>query len=440
MNLGKNLALNAACISTLMGILAIRSVAADDNASAAPTFSRDVAPIFQKHCMECHRPGEIAPMALTSYEEARPWAKSIRTEVAAQRMPPWHADRGAFAYANDESLSEKDIKTIVAWVDSGAAQGDPKAMPKNPDFSTDWKLGKPDVVLQMPLEYEIGPEGDEIYHCFVMPEATEDRWVDGVEFRPGNRAINHHVVLFLDGGGKAAVNLDNATEGPGYPCFGSPNFQPSDILGVWAPGANPDKLPEGVARWVPKGSRIVMQLHYHRNGKLEHDKSEVGLHYAKGQTKQRLRLGVAVDFKINLEAGQKDVASIAQWRFTKPAQVRSLFPHMHLIGKTIGMTAFLPDGTQKELLAVSRYDFNWQRTYEFAEPVSVPAGTRVEVKAIYDNSADNPRNPNKPPIPVKFGFATTDEMNVGFVYYTEEGEDLTKAAAGPAGSELTVVQ
>ncbi|MBI1783826.1 ascorbate-dependent monooxygenase [Candidatus Sumerlaeota bacterium] len=410
---------------------------ADDNTPAGPTFAKDVAPILNAHCVECHRPGEVAPMALTSYEEVRPWAKSIKTEVSERRMPPWHADPVAGPYLEENSLNEDQIKTIASWVEGGAMMGDTKDLPPAPKFSNEWKLGKPDLVLSMPEAFEVGPEGDDIYHCFVMPEIQEDTWLKGVEFRPGNRAVTHHVVLFLDGQGKDAVARDEEYPGPGYPCYGAPEFIPTDMVGVWAPGMAPEMMPEGVARPLPKGSRIAMQLHYHRNGKTEKDKSEVGIYFAKEPVRKRVYLGIALDPMLMIPAGTADYTSRASWRVPKDATILAVFPHMHVLGKSIAMTANRPDGTAQPLVSVSRYDFNWQRNYYFKQPVGLPAGAKIEVKAVYDNSDKNPRNPNKPPAPVHFGMGTNDEMNVGFVYFTLDGEDrIAQPAEFPHGNAI----
>lgn len=422
-------------------VLPTLAMADDDAPSRAgiPTFAKDIAPILHSKCMECHRTGEIAPMALTSFEEARPYAKSIKTEVSAKRMPPWHADPVAGPYRDNPSLSDEQIKTIVAWVDGGAPLGNPKDMPKVPSFKSDWKAGTPDHVLKMPVQYTLGPEGPEIYRCFVMPETDEDTWVRGFEFKPGNRAIDHHVVLFLDKTGKQSPPLDEADPEPGYSCFGGPGFASVDIVGVWAPGGVPEMLPSGIARKLPKGSRLVMQTHYHRNGKTEKDLSEVGIYLAKGAVKQELHTAIAADPYIKIEAGAASYDSKAVWPFRSDVNVLSVFPHMHLLGKKIEMTAVLPDGSKQPLVSVSRYDFNWQRTYFFEKAVALPNGTRVEVTSHYDNSAENPNNPSKPPKPVRFGMSTTDEMNVGLMYYTIAGEDLTQQkpeapAAGAGGS------
>lgn len=406
-----------------------------DSASAAPdspTYTRDVAPIFNTHCVQCHRVGDIAPMSMMNYDEVRPWAKSIRKEVAALRMPPWHAAEGIGEYSNDASLTDIELSTILRWVDTGAPAGDPADMPDPPTFSSDWRLGEPDLIVTMPVQFELGPEGDDVYQCFIMPPVPEDTWVQAIEFKPGNRAIDHHVVLFLDGTGEASAHLDAATPEPGYPCYGSPLFLPSDILAVWAPGTQPDVLPEGIARAMPKGSRIVMQMHYHRNGKLEIDRSSVGLHFAEGPVRKRLHVGTSIDFTINIASGETDYVSRASWKADRDVEIRALFPHMHVLGKTIGMTAYYPDGASRALLEVPRYDFDWQRTYYLSEPVNIAAGTRIETRAIYDNSAGNPNNPSSPPRPVRFGFDTFDEMNVGFVYYTNKDEDLTMVDAAEA--------
>ena len=396
---------------------------AEDNATA-PTYSNEIARIFQTTCVECHRVGEIGPMPLTSYDEVRPWAKSIKEQVNAKLMPPWHADPVAGPYKNDISLPDADINTITSWVDAGAPRGNPKDLPESIEDATGWRNGTPDQILQMPYEVHIPAGGEEIYRCFVMPAAEEDLWVRTVEFHPSNRAVAHHLVLYLDRGGKQSVRLDEMDETPGYPCFGGPGFPSVDFVGVWAPGAMPDRLPDEVAFKLPKGSRLVLQTHYQPIETDETDQSEIGLFFAKGPVRKTFRSAVTTDLMLNIQPGEKNHVSYAHLKFDRPVHIHSVFPHMHLLGQEYTMTAKLPDGTEKILVSVSRYDFNWQRTYFYEEPVALPAGTSVEMKAVYDNSADNPFNPNSPPKTVRFGLATTDEMNVGLLYYTDDAEDL----------------
>lgn len=414
----------------VMGAAALWALTADAQADdanlAGPVTFAEVAPILYENCAECHRPGDIAPMSLLSYDEVRPWAKSVKTEVAARRMPPWHADEGIGHFSNASNLSDAEIATVVKWVDAGAPLGDPSRVPAPPLHDAEWKAGPPDQVLTMPVEYEVAANSGDTYRCFVMDAMEEEVWLRGSEVRPSNRTINHHVVLFLDGGGRSSVRYDEATPEPGYSCYGSSGFFPTDILGVWAPGMEPELLPEGIARPLPKGSRIVMQVHYHSSDQAERDRSSVGLFFAKGPVKQRMRLGIAMDWNIDIPAGQTDYVSKGTWTMPQDAHVYGIFPHMHLIGKSSEVTAAYPQGKTEPLLRVSRYDFDWQRVYYPTEPLRFPAGTEVTIASQYDNSADNPNNPNSPPAQVTFGFASTDEMNVAFVYFTYDNEDLTK--------------
>jgi hypothetical protein len=393
-------------------------------AADPPTFSKEIARILQANCIECHRPGEIAPMSLMTFEDARPWAKSIRAEVAARRMPPWHADPVAGPYKHDSSLEESEIETILAWVDAGAPRGDPADLPPPVEFPTGWKLGEPDQVFEMPVEFKMPADGGDVYRCFVLPAAEKEMWVRGVEFQPSNRRIDHHMVLYLDRSGDRATALDEREPEPGYTCFGGPGFNSVEIVGVWAPGARPDTLPEGIAWRLPEGSRLVLQMHFHPNGKDEVDRSEVGLHYAKTPVRKSLLSAISADIRLNIEPGDAEHASVTSYRFRRPVTVHAVFPHMHLLGKEYAMTARTPDGAVSPLVRVSRYDFNWQRTYYFEKPVGLPAGTVVDMKAVFDNSAANPNNPSTPPQRVRFGNFTTDEMNVGLIYYTYDEEDL----------------
>lgn len=410
---------------------------ADDSGSASDkgsdvTWSKDIAPLFEARCMDCHRAGRIGPMSLLTHEEVRPWAKSIKAEVAARRMPPWHADPVAGPYEGDSSLTEDEIAMVSRWIDAGAPAGDPADLPPPPQFSDDWVFGEPDLVLGMAEPYNVPAleeGGDNLYRCFVLPEAEEDYWVRGHQVRAGNYAVNHHVALFLDKTGKQALRNDARTPEPGYPCFGSANFQPMDILGIWAPGMAPEMLPEGVARPVPKGSRLVMQLHYSPGDEATTDQSSIGLYFHKGPVRQKLNVGIALDFALNIPAGETEYESVAAWGFPANADIIAVFPHMHLLGKSINVDVGTEEGPIP-LVHVSRYDFNWQRNYFFRDPVRVSKGDRLTTTAKYDNSADNPYNPSSPPADVRFGMNTQDEMNVTFFYYVNTDEDRVASGAG----------
>ena len=235
------------------------------------TYTEHVAPILMTNCVTCHRPDQVAPMSLMTYEETRPWARSIRNEVAQRRMPPWHAESGVQDYTNDVSLSDSDVDVILRWVDAGAPKGDDRHMPSLPAFNDSWQLGEPDVILSMNAPYEIEPDGNDEYRCFVLdPEFETDQWIDVVEVLPGNRTTDHHIVLYVDQSGEIATQRDQAEPGEGYSCFGSPGFFAYMVPG-WGPGYEATVTPPTSGYRLEAGAKIVMQMHYHKSGKPEQD-------------------------------------------------------------------------------------------------------------------------------------------------------------------------
>lgn len=399
------------------------------------TFNRDIAPIFQKHCQDCHRPGEVAPMSLLTYEESRPWVKAIKKSVTDRSMPPWHADPAHGKFLDDISLSEEQIAMIVQWADQGAPEGEAADLPPPVDWkSGDWKVGTPDLVIfpDRPFDVRLTEEGKDIYQCIVLPtNLTEDVWVQAFEYKIENRRITHHIVAFSDATGKAAA-LDAETPEPGFPCGmggeGSMGgFSSLDsMLGGWGPGVPPNVMPEGTAKQLKKGSHIVLQMHYYnQTGEVQQDASGVGVYFAKGPVQSRARVMAILTpprtFKI--AAGDARAENRAQWIVAKDAVVYSTAPHMHRLGREMTLTANYPDGTSEILIHVPRYDFNWQRTYRFAEPKTLPKGTKVQMISYHDNSV-NWRDPSAPSEAVAWGESTSEEMSIGFVGYWYADEKL----------------
>ncbi len=396
----------------------------DSAVKTAPTFCKDVVPILQKHCQECHRPGQIAPMSLLSYEDARPWVKSIREQVAKHVMPPWPAAGGVRAYSNDRSLDDREIALLSSWVESGAPKGEEKDLPAPIKFNEGWTLGEPDKVVGMDQAYQVAGEGRDDYRCFVLdPGLTEDRWVNEVEILPGNRQIDHHIVLYVDRKGTVGSQRDAKDSKPGYECFGGPGFQASQLAG-WGPGLCPKVYPKGTGYQIPAGGKIVMQVHYHRNGKPASDQTRVGLHFAKEPIHKALRDGIAINFRLNIPAGDANHVVEASHPIHEDITIYSIAPHMHLLGKSAEMWAELPDGKRVDLVAVPHWDFNWQTEYSLVEPLHLPTGSKVMIRTVFDNSAENPAQPVKPPKDVTFGEETTDEMCVGVYFYTRDREAI----------------
>ncbi len=386
-------------------------------ASKSPvTFTKDVAPIFYKHCVECHRAGSIAPMSLMTYKDARPWAKSIREKVLDGVMPPWHADPRYGNFKNDRRLTKTEIDTIVAWVDAGAKEGNPKDLPPAPQFTEGWRIGKPDVVLSMAQEYSVPAEGTVRYQYFFVPtNFTEDRWVQAAEVRPGNSAVVHHVIVFV-------VSPDAFK---GRPRVFS-NEGGIDALVGTAPGEEPVILPDGVGRLIKAGSMLVLQMHYTPNGTPQKDRTSIGIIFSRKPVAKEARGGAAINRWFAIPPGDENYEARSSYTFKEDAHIFSLMPHMHLRGKDFEYRLVYPDGTSKIILKVPRYDFNWQTRYELKEPIAAPKGSRLECLAHFDNSAKNKWNPD-PTKTVRWGQQTWEEMMIGFVGFTLDRQNLQAA-------------
>ena len=394
------------------------------------TYTRDVAAILQRNCQVCHRPGQVGPFPLMTYEQARKRADDVAAVVEDRRMPPWKPVPGVGpAFKHDKSLSADAIDTLVAWAEAGAPEGDPADLPPPRDFPEGWTLGTPDLVLEPAGEFAIPASGDDIYRCFVIPtDLPADVDLSAIEYRPGNSRVVHHLLAYIDTSGQAR-RRDSADEGPGYSCFSGPGIEVHGDLGGWAPGNEPNFLPEGVGRKLPRKADVVVQVHYHPSGKPETDRTRLGLYFSKSPIKQVLHWSWAANPRMKLPAGASNTEIQAKW--TAPVDLigYAVTPHMHLLGRDMSMAIIAPDGRRQELVRIDDWDFNWQNTYYFREPVEIPKGSTLEVVAHYDNSAGNPRNPNDPPEDVKWGEATTDEMSIGFLGVTMKGQDLTRPGA-----------
>ncbi len=392
-----------------------------------PTYSRDVAPILQKNCQECHRRGQVAPFALETYKQARKRASDIASVVEERRMPPWKASpHYGVQFRGDRSLAEKDIATLIAWSESGAPEGDRGELPPNPKFSDDWALGKPDLVLDIGTDFQVPTTGDDIYRCFVVPtNLAEDRYVTAIEYRVGNRRVVHHILAYVDISGQARKR-DAADPGPGFSCFSGPGEPIHGDLGGWAPGIEARPLPDGIGRSLPKGADVIIQVHYHASGKPETDRTRIGLHFARKPVRQILHWAAAVNPHLELPPGQPDVEIKAAWKAPVDLVAHAVTPHMHLLGRDMEMFVTLPNGRTQELIKIDDWDFNWQYSYFFRKPIDLPRGSILNVVAHYDNTDSNPRNPNHPPKLVKWGEATTDEMCIGFIAVTKKDQDLTR--------------
>lgn len=405
-----------------------KAAAAAAETAAAVTYTRDVAPILQHNCVSCHRSGEVGPFRLETYAQAVAWAKQIKDVTARRKMPPWKADSHG-EFLDEKRLTPAQIATLAAWADSGTPEGNPKDLPAAPAFKTGWKLGTPDVVLEMPETYTLPAEGTDIYQCFVIPSGYDtDRWVAAVEFQPGNRAVVHHISAYLDTSGTAR-KLDALDPGPGYrnkTPANEPGFKPVGTVGGWIPGHEPRSLPPGVASLLPRGADIVLEVHYHLNGKPETDRTRFGFHWAKGPVDKQLQISDVHLDRLRIPPGDPQHMVISGAYVPEDITLFSITPHMHFLGKTISVTAVFPDRSERKLIDIPDWDFRWQPSYRFKERLRLPKGTRLDLVATYDNTAANPNQPNKPPRTVVWGGETTDEMCIVFIAYTADAEHLTK--------------
>jgi len=399
-------------------------------AATQPTFYRDVLPILQKNCQGCHRPGEIGKMPLETYQQVRPWAKAMKHAVLEKRMPPWFADTHVGKFANDRSLSQTDIALLTAWADSGTLEGDRKDAPKPVAFTKGWTIGTPDVVIEMTKAYAVPASGTIDYQYIIVPTGfTEDKWIQAAEFRPGEPSVVHHSSIYSRepesdyAAGHAPgefFELDSETPttsrkrtAPLGRMFSAPNFPLH--LQVFVPGGDAVVLPEGKARLVKAGSDIVFQVHYTTNGKPALDRSRIGLVFARKAPVERVKtVRIQNGVPIKIPAGESNYQLESRVVVEHEFKVISLQPHMHFRGRFFEYSVQYPTGEAEVLLRVPKYEFHWQQTYYLAEPRLLPKGTILTVKAGWDNSGNNPNNPD-PKVDVKGGVQSWDEMMAGFM-------------------------
>jgi mono/diheme cytochrome c family protein len=404
-------------VLTLPSVAFTAAAASKERSVGTPTFNRDIAPILYKNCSNCHRPGEVAPFALLTYEDAAKRAKQIAAITQARVMPPWKATPGFGEFLDERRLTEQQIATLRDWAMHGAPEGDLKEKPAPPSFATGWMAGQPDQVIEMTQPYSVPAEGPDQFRCFVVPlNASEDEYVNTVEFRAGNPKIVHHAILFLDSSGEARKREE--APGKGYDCVGGPGLDITGALGGWAPGATPATSRPGIAVTIKKGSDLVMQVHYHLDGKPEQDQSKLGLKFSKEPPTKGLTLFVLGNQRIDIPPGDNQYVVKASGVIPMDSEAIAIFPHAHYLCKDMKVDAHLPDGAVLPLIWIKDWDFNWQGAYRYASTVKLPKGTRLEMQYIYDNSAANPHNPSNPPREVKFGEQTTNEMAFAFVSLT----------------------
>jgi peroxiredoxin/mono/diheme cytochrome c family protein len=398
------------------------------DADSPVTYSNQIARIFQKRCVECHRPGEIGPFSLLSYEDAGGWGEMIREVVETERMPPWGASPKYGKFLNDPRLTDVEKQQIYDWVDHGCPEGDPSQLPPPRQFASGWQIDEPDQVFYMSDKPFLVPaEGTVEYQYFeVDPGWKEDVWIKGAEARPGNRGVVHHIIVFV----KPPTAGENPfTRGSGV--------GPTDLLAGYAPGTPPLSSRHGTGRKIKAGSKLLFQMHYTPNGRATEDRSYLGLIYATpDEVTHDARSGFAAQLNLDIPPGADDYVARSKRTFRKETLLLSLMPHMHLRGKSFRYDLEYPDGKVETLLEVPRYDFNWQLVYVLEKPKLLPAGTTMRCEAHYDNSANNLANPD-PSQRVRWGDQTWEEMMIGWFVSTElQPSDKERfGVAAPGGGQ-----
>ena len=440
-----------------------------------PSYYKDIAPILQTHCQDCHRPGQVAPFSLLDFDHARRRASDLLLVTETKRMPPWPASTEyGGPFLDQRTMAEEEIDTLRRWVDAGTPEGDPADAPPDRTFASDWPLGEPDLVLTMLEPYELAASGEDEFRVFVLPtDLPEDRWIQAVDFKPGNRKVVHHVIAATDASGRAR-ELDAEDPAPGYSAVGGfgDGVPTRSFLPIWTPGSVPRPAPDDAGFLLPKGADVLIQVHYHKSGKVETDATTIGLYLSDAPLSREVRTGFVfpeVSMVQALKARAKMIGADRQPRLNefmrevlvippgeesfevrgstkdgammgRPVRrdilITGVMPHMHWLGKDFTFNAVLPDETRVPLIRIDRWDFNWQGTYALAEPVFLPTGSWLEVVAHFDNSADNPANPSDPPVTVRWGDGTDDEMCIGIFEFIPATEaDRARFEARASGND-----
>ncbi len=396
------------------------------------TWSRDIAPIVYANCAVCHHEGEVAPFSLMKYQDASKRAEMLAAVTDNRLMPPWKATDAWGTFHDERRLTDAQIALFKAWAEAGAPEGDKADAPPPPTFANKWQLGTPDLVVKMSKAFNVPASGRDLMTFHVVPlNLPDDKYVVAFEYHPGNRRVVHHMIAFLDATGTARQLAKERGDGVSYVSFGGPGFIPTGGLGGWAPGATPRFLPEGVGHPVRKGSDLVLNIHYHPSGKPESDQGELALYFAKKPV-QQISLSIPLtNRQIDIAPGDNNYIRTASITAPVDLTLQGITPHMHMIGREMKVTATFPDGKSKQLIYVNDWDWNWQDQYQYAEPIKIPRGTKVDLWARYDNSKENPKNPQDPPKRVTFGEQTTNEMCFAFLQLTVDG--LRAPALGQLG-------
>jgi len=395
--------------------------------AATPTFNKEVVRIFQQRCQGCHHPGAIGPFSLMDYESLRPYGRSIRERVVERTMPVWKPMPGIGDFLDPQVLTQEQIDTITQWADAGYPEGDPADLPKPLAFPDGWTLGQPDLVLTAKAPFTVAP-GDDVYRCFSLPaNLSTDQFVSAVDVRAGNRSIVHHAVVYADPKGQS-LGLAGNDPAASYNCFGDAGVDASDtFLAAWAPGITPAFFARGTAMKLTAGTRLAMQLHYHPAQTGGTDQTQIGIYFTKDNVDKIVRQTFLLNTSFTIPAGNSDYPVRASTTISRTSSLHavSLLPHMHLLGRKAQAQATYPDGSVVPMIQIDNWDFDYQAIYQFRQPVPLPGGSQFSFTEVFDNSVNNPRNPNSPPKAVSWGTSTTDEMAVVALGFTIDSEHLS---------------
>jgi mono/diheme cytochrome c family protein len=428
-------------------VLFLVALACANTVSAQVTYSKEIARIFQAKCQQCHRDGDVAPVALKDYETAVEWSRDILNVVKNGSMPPWKPVAGFGDFADTRALTDDEKQTLLDWLSGDMPEGDPADLPTATVSDSEWPLGQPDIELRMAQAFT--PEiGQDVYRCFVIPAGvTENTDMSAIDFIPGNRQIVHHIIVYQDTTGEAA-KLDGADGQPGYTCFGGPGIGLSfgtDVLSGWAPGQRASFLPNGIGIQVKQGASFIMQVHYSPSRATGEDITRIGLYRATSKVQQHLYQVPIVNDTFTIPAGASNYEVKAD--FSIPlffdAKAINIYPHMHLLGRQIKVDVTPPGKTVQPMIYEDNWDFRWQGYYNYTSAMPLKAGSTVHLTCTFDNSENNTVNPNNPLVPVSWGERTKDEMCIALVGVTFDNEALvapflssrpfprTRTSAGP---------
>lgn len=389
---------------------------ADPPLGEAPTWTHDIAPLIYRSCASCHRPGEVGPFPLLTYDEVKKRAKTIVRVTESRHMPPWHPVEGHGEFAGSLRLKSEEIALFRAWLEADCPSGDLASAPPVPEFTAGWQLGEPDLVVEMPRAFEVPAGGPDIYRNFVIPLGLdEDRWITAIEVRPQSRAVLHHVLFDFDSSGRAR-ELDGKDGKPGWNNMGGEGGMADTAgLGGWAVGGQPRHLPMGLARKLPQGADLVLRSHFHPSGKVEPERTKLGLYFAKEPPELEMvglqlppAFGIAAG--LDVPAGEQRFVLKDEFVLPKDALAVEIGGHAHMICREMQMWATPPGGERRSIFWIDDWDFDWQNRYVYAEPLKLVAGTKIEAQIVYDNSSENPSNPFDPPRRIRWGLQSTDEM------------------------------